>query len=651
MQKCHCIIGTYNHIPEGAEESSFEETYQICWRPFLSALYRFPDISAVLHYSGTALAWLEARHPEFLMLLEEMAARKQIELLGGGFFAPLLPLVPGPDRLGQIELLTTWIRKAFGRRPRGCWVQEYAWEASLASSLQTSGFEYTFLSERQFREAGVDLGAPALTEDQGKTLTVFPCFDALESFPVMLLIHEAVAAMRDRHDDLPLITILYPGESARELWEKSGLESPDVLFESSFAALQKESLNCETTTPSKYLKSPRPMGRGYFPSGASSLLMGKGPSSPASKASKGKEETLPALGSPRSILLRNEESLALYAKMHYVRILVGQLRGDKSRKKSAQEELWRGQCGDAYWPSLNGGLSRLPIRAAAYSALIDAEKTTRQRGGFSPGVIMADIDFDGAREILFQGSDFNAYIHQREGSLFELDSLKTKTNYANVLASALPGEGRRPSAASFQDRFCKGGQFGADISLGQEGFALEDSDRPAHQAVLTRDLALELGGKKKLLFLRKKYVFRKVALSVVYELANRESEALSFRCCTELKLAAGSSPEAVGLEALATAAGAKGGEKAVEKLVLASDAKVEAQGLDLLRITNARAEEQLELRADRPFHLVARPLWHEARIHGEKRQLYEGASFLLGWDLTLPADSSIKLTLTLEIRS
>lgn len=651
MQKCHCIIGTYNHIPEGAEESSFEETYQICWRPFLSALYRFPDISAVLHYSGTSLAWLEARHPEFLMLLEEMAARKQIELLGGGFFAPLLPLVPGPDRLGQIELLTTWIRKAFGRRPRGCWVQEYAWEASLASSLQTSGFDYTFLSERQFREAGVDLGGPALTEDQGKTLTVFPCFDALESFPSILPIHEAVATMRDRHDDLSLITILYPGESARELWEKSGLESPDVLFESSFAALQRDSLNCETTTPSKYLKNPRPMGRGYFPSGASSLLMGRNPASASPKAARGQAEALPALGSPRSVLLRNEESLALYAKMHYVRILVGQLRGDKSRKKSAQEELWRGQCGDAYWPSLNGGLSRLPIRAAAYSALIDAEKTTRQRGGFSAGVIMADIDFDGAREILFQGSDFNAYVHQRGGSLFELDSLKTKTNYVNVLATAVPGEGMAPSRASFQDRFCRSGQFGADISATPEGFALEESERPAHQVVLTRDLVLEFGGKKKLLSLRKKYIFRKVALSVVYEIANRESESLSFRFCTEVKLAAGSSPESVGLEAQTSPQQAKGSEKIAEKISLASDAKVELPGLDLLRITNSKAEEQLELRVDRPFNLVSRPIWHEAIIHGEKRQLYEGASFLLGWDVVIPPDSSVKIAVTLEIRS
>ena len=77
---------------------------------------------------------------------------------------------------------------------------------------------------------------------------------------------------------------------------------------------------------------------------------------------KTKDSPSSLAGSPRRLLLRHEESLALYAKMHYVRILVGQLRGDKSRKKTAQEELWRGQCGGAYWQGPEGGLTKLPVR-------------------------------------------------------------------------------------------------------------------------------------------------------------------------------------------------------------------------------------------------------------------------------------------------
>lgn len=642
MQKCHCIIGTYNHIPEGAEESAFEETYQVSWRPYLSALYRFPDISSVLHYSGTALTWLEARHPEFLMLLEEMAARKQIELLGGGFFAPILPLISGQDRVGQIEMLTTYIRKAFGKRPRGCWIQDYAWEPGLVSSLQACGFDYTLLPVSFFQMAGAASGLPALTEDQGRSLYVFPVFDALDSFNTLRPFDEALEELRSREEAMPLLTLLYPGEAAKELWENSGLESPDVLFERSFAAIQKESLVLETTTPGKFLKHSNRYERAYFPTGASKVLMRR--SDPWPKSSPSPETPEPALcGSPKRLLLRHEESLALYSKMQYVRILVGQLRGDKSRKKSAQEELWRGQCGDAYWPSLNGGLLRLPIRAAAYSALIEAEKTTRQRGGFSPGVIMADVDFDGEKEILFQGSDFNAYVHLRGGTLFELDSLKTLTNYVNVFSTeggTRLGDSQR---RCFYDCFSSPGHFGPDLGNYSDAlYQLEDSDRPAHLAVLTREGTVDLEGRKRAIGIRKKFAFRKIAMSVIYELSNRENDPLSFRFCTRLNFAAGNDSRFVFLE---------GHRDSQEKIDIPNSLASQNSALDFVRITNAKAEEHIEIRSDRPFALDSSPLSTEASMTGVPAAFFEGHALVLGWDITIAAGSSIKLAVALELRS
>jgi alpha-amylase len=461
----------------------------------------------------------------------------------------------------------------------------------------------------------------------------------MESFPGLLPLHAAVSAVRQAHGDLPLLTVLYPGESAQALWENSGLESPDLLFETSFAALQRESLVCETTTPSKYLKTIRRSSRAYFASGASTPLM-RASASPTTNAEAACGLLSDSLGSPRRMLLRHEESNALYAKMQYVRILVSQLRGDKSRKKSAQEELWKGQCGDAYWPSGNGGILRLPVRAAAYAALIEAEKTTRQRGGFAPGVIMADMDFDGEKEILYQGSDFNAYVHPRGATLFELDSLKSLTNYVNVLSDFENIDELHGPRHCFQDGFSPMGCFEPEIGNYRDGiYSLEESDRPAHLAVLTREGVVDMGGKKRAVFIRKKYAFRKVALSVIYELANRESEELSLRFHTELNLAVGASPDAVYIE---------GHRDGTEKVVIPSDAAVATKALAFVRITNLKAEEHLELRSDKTFELLSRPLFLSA--HGGLKELYEGASFVLGWDVTLPPESSIKIAVALEIR-
>ncbi len=637
MQRSNVIIGAYNLMPEGTEEPAFEETYQVCWRPFLSVLYRFADIAAVLHYSGTVLRWLESRHPEFLMLLKEMVLRKQIELLGGGYFAPIFPLIPGPDRLGQVELLTTHIRRTFSKRPRGCWLTDYAWEPSLASSLQACGFDYTFLTEKHFRIAGAapkELGSPVMTEDQGRSLVVFPVFDALESLPSPLPITEALSSLVSRVGEQRLYTLLFPGESAKALWAASKLESPDVFFERSFAALQREGLQFETTTPSRYLKGARDFGRAYFPGCASSLLMER--SMPESHH-KPKESAPDLAGSPRRLLLRHEESLALYAKMHYVRILVGQLRGDKSRKKTAQEELWRGQCGGAYWRGPDGGIARLPVRAAAYSALIESEKITRQRGSFSPGIISADMDFDGAKEIMYQGADLNAYVQLRGACLSELDSFKTRTNYVNVMDC----RSDLPRRLCFRDRISEKGGFGADKGgFSDARYALVEAERPASVASLFREGTAELGGKNRSLSLKKTYSFRKGGLTVDYEISNKESVPIALRLGVEFNLAAGFSADAVALA----------GIRAREEIALETGRKCVESDLNGLKLHNLAKDEKIEIRSDLPFSLSHSPVLSEGS-GASSASWYQGCGLVLGWDLDIPADSGRRLSITLELRT
>jgi hypothetical protein len=636
MRKSYVIIGTYNHLAEGAEQAVYEETYQTCWRPFLSSLYRFSDISATLHYSGTVLRWLEGKHPEFLMLLEEMVLRKQIELLGGGFFAPLLPLIPAPDRLGQIELLTTYIRKAFGKRPRGCWLQEYAWEPNLASTLQTCGFDFTFLPERLFREADMArgaYGAPVMTEDQGKSLAVFPVFDAAEGEVGLAPPDEALVALFDRHGELPLVALMYTGESARELWHASALESPDVLFERSFAALQRESLSLETTTPTKYLRSLKHFDIGHFPGSSSRRLQEK--TRPPSLA------VAPGSGSEtRSLVLRREDSRAIYAKMQYVRILVSQLKGDKSRKKNAQEELWRAQCGDAYWGGDGEGLEQLPVRAAAYAALIAAEKITRQRGSFAPGLIWADVDFDGQKEILYQGADLNAYVHLKGGCLAELDSFRTKTNYVN----ALEGERDAHRGLCFQDEiFAYGGFDAAGSGLCGAYYGLVDPERQANVASLSRDTRAEIAGRSRVLGLRKVYSFRKGGLSVDFEVENKESDSLRLRFGTELNIAAAHDPSLVGLSWI------KGHDSSAMNPALSAT----VAGIDGLRIENLRLAERIELRSDAAFSMHHRPMFlrRPSRVDGPQTECYQGCRILVGWDMEVEANASFPVSLTLELRA
>lgn len=641
MQKSFVIIGAYNSLAEGADPSLFEETYQVSWRPFLSTLYRFPDLPAVLHYSGTVLTWLEAKHPEFLMLLEEMVSRKQIELLGGGFFAPLIPLLPGQDRLGQIEMLTTYIRRGFGRRPRGCWLQDYCWEAGLASALKTCGFDFAFLPESQFCSAGLDCSLPVLTEDQGRSIAVFPVFDAVDSFPELAAPDEALDSLRRKYSSYPLITLFYPGEASAQLWARSGLESPDILYERSFAAIQKNAA-LEATTPSRFIRTVKSMKRAYFASGATRLLMERSLHQGLRQPDQGGQA--PA-GSPRRLLLRYEESMALYAKMQYVRILVGQLRGDKSRKKSAQEELWKGQCGDAYWYSSDGGICSLSIRQAAYASLIDAEKTMRMEGSFAPGIILADIDFDGQDEILYQSSAYNAYVRARGAALVELDSFRSLNNYIDVLTE----DGQTWPRRCFHDHIYPQDSFGPELgSFPDTDYECASSDRSASLAEFACEcgLARAAGTKgsacQQILRISKSYSFKRTSIAVSYCVSNTGTAAQSFRLGVELNLTAGLSPDSLVLKGLRADA---------DPLELGSAAESRSQNLSGISFFNSKARETLEFRSDRSFELLISPVFARVETAGAVKQLYQGERAVLGFDFDLEAGASSSFQIVLELKN
>ena len=154
-KKLNLILCFSGHLASGTGDAEFEALYNRDIKPLISALDKFPRINMALHYSGVLLHWIERRHPELFMLLEDLLSRKQAEFLGGGFYDPMLPLLPPADKIGQIEMLTTYLRKQFGRRPQGCWLPAMVWEQNLVGPLTSGGMSYTFLKDTQFSGAGV----------------------------------------------------------------------------------------------------------------------------------------------------------------------------------------------------------------------------------------------------------------------------------------------------------------------------------------------------------------------------------------------------------------------------------------------------------------------------------------------------------------
>ena len=421
MKRTKLVFGAASTQPVGATDDEIEDAYQRAYKPFLKTLYNAPDIPSTLFFSGHLLTWLEKHHSEYTDVLSEMIDRKQVEILGGGFYDPVFTIIPRPDRIGQVESLTTLLRKRFGRRPRGSWVTEHIWEPSLASTMNSSGMDFVFLDDNHFQAAGLTgdlMYRPCLTEDQGKTIVVFPVCHELVRMARDKSPEDVIAFLKSKRSDDPsrLVVLIDNGERFRGTFG-DGKKGPDSSWLSRMLHLMQENrewLNVEL--PSALNQHHQPQPRGYF----ASAFFDK------STGSVG--------GCFRHNITRYPESNLMYAKMQYIHILVNQIRGDKYRKQAAREELWKGQCHTAYWHGSHEGIYSNRLRKQVYCSLIEAEKKTRERGIFRPSIVTVDFDMDGVDEYLFQGQEINAYVHECGGTLFELDYLPRPWNYLDTLS-------------------------------------------------------------------------------------------------------------------------------------------------------------------------------------------------------------------------
>ncbi|MDR1251562.1 MAG: alpha-amylase [Treponema sp.] len=531
--KINLILGSHAHVPSGAEEYEFENVYEKILRPFVSTLCKYPKIQAVLHYSGILLYWVERFRPELFMLIEDMVSRKQAELLGGGFYEPMLPLIPLQDRIGQIELLTTYLRKHFGKRPQGCWIPALAWEQHLVSPLAACGMAYTFLGENQFLLAGLgteDLFAPCISEDQGKLITIFPISQstgaALAEKNISLVLEELQSRLPPHGEQ---IVSVFP----ERLASSSG-ETLDYTWNRFFEELSLCESQVECLSPAKLLKGLRGLKKASFPDSVGFIT---GLAEDDSRIS------------PRRFLIEHPEANGVYAKMIFTSVLINQLRGDKSRKLCAREELWKAHGCDLFYSAGTKQYGRRhSMRKAAYRSLIDAERITREKRKFTPSLIQFDFDFDGVGEYLFQDMKLNCYIQLTGAGIFELDYIPKTWNYLD--AGSVEEAGRDPlRRTAFADYLLPASVKTEDllrVPLGHarvmkgtrlcftEKYEAMVQDRSKGKVCFTLPAApsLPFGD----IEITKCFSLKRDVLTVSYSLANRGKERGIFRFVPEINL-------------------------------------------------------------------------------------------------------------------
>jgi 4-alpha-glucanotransferase len=464
------LFAIHSHQPVGNFDHIFARGVNDSYHPFLELLAQYPRFKAAIHYSGCLLEWIEAHRPDHVELLAELVGRGQVEIIGGGFYEPILTIIPERDARDQINRYADHLQRLFGRRPRGLWLTERVWDQRLPELLCSCGVDYTLVDDSHFRYAGIEpheIWGPFLTESRGLACTVFPIDKYLRYIIPFREPDQTVNYIKERAAHEPGFVACYGDDG-----EKFGMwpGTKEWVFEKGwlrrfFSALEGAADVIETVHFSDYLDAHGPRARAYLPPASYEEMM---------------EWALPPRQNQRLEDFKHElqdrgrwEELSSFVRGgHWDMFMAKYDETNRMQKRmllasdrlhrlpdvpaDARAALLRGQCNCAYWHGVFGGLYLNYLRHAVYEQLLTAEALA----GVSPELAIEkkDYDLDGADELIVSSPEINAIISPRRGgSIVALEYPAKRFSISNVLA-------RREEA--YHRKLFKLGAKGADGAPG-----------------------------------------------------------------------------------------------------------------------------------------------------------------------------------------
>jgi len=465
MSQVRLILAVHNHQPVGNFEGVFEDAFRTSYHPFLEVLESYPEIPFVLHTSGPLLEWLVDRHPEYIGRLKALVEAGRVEILGGGFFEPILTMIPHRDRVGQIREFSNYLQDLFPTRVRGMWVPERVWEQHLVSAITQAGIEYTVLDDFHFERAGCsgdDVFGYYLTEDEGQLLKVFPASETLRYSIPFSEPHATYEFLRRLAESRPGCIVVFADDG-----EKFGSwpETFDHVYTRGWLRRFCDMILAnrdwlEPTTLARAVDTVLPLGKVFLPDGSYREMNEWVLPPESARAFQKVLDRLAALpdagelkrffragGYWRNFKARYPESDEMYSRMlgvsQRLAAAAANSRTDPDYLDVARRELYRGQCNCPYWHGSFGGLYLPHLRNAIYRGLITAHNALDDALGLTgPRVDLevGDFNLDARQEVRLENDHLIAWVRPaRGGHIYELD---VRCNATNVLATLE----RRPEA-------------------------------------------------------------------------------------------------------------------------------------------------------------------------------------------------------------
>jgi 4-alpha-glucanotransferase len=458
MEKVAFLFCVHNHQPVGNFLHILENAYEKAYLPFIEILKRYPFMKISIHYTGVLWDFFKDHHPEFLKTLREMAQKGQLEMMTGGYYEPILAVIPDADKIGQIKKLTQAIEEEMGVTPQGMWLAERVWEPHLPKYLKEAGVEYITIDDYHFKKSGLreeDLCGYYLTEEDGKVLKVFP---GSETLRYIIPFHppEETLEYLSRLRGSPCAAIFADDGEKFGIWPYTYHSVYEEGWLERFFQLIGKNLDWIEPMPlGTYANHEKPLGRIYL-SCSSYREMDEWSLPTEAMAEYGKiVERLKENpegdqirrfikgGFWRNFFTKYPESNDIHKRVLHLREKIG-----NSGKRPASEShdllhyLHRAQCNDAYWHGVFGGLYLPHLRHAIYENLIKAEALYDQKmHREKEWVELERLDFngDGDEEVILKNPEMVLLFSSRGGALLEMDDRSKAFNILGTLTRRKEG--------------------------------------------------------------------------------------------------------------------------------------------------------------------------------------------------------------------
>lgn len=435
------LFGIHMHQPVDNFGWVIEHAITSCYEPFFEVMSRYPAFRFSVHCSGWLMEQIEERNPTLYHRIQELANKGSIEFFSGGYYEPILSVIPSEDRVEQIHRLNDSIQKGFNQTPKGLWLTERVWESSLIPDLDRSGMHYTVMDDYHFQCAGFEesvLDGYYMSEEGGIKLGLFPISKKLRYAIPFFNVDSAIGAIKSYTREKDSAAILFDDAEKFGMWPGTYEWVYTKGWLERFVEAVLSDISIQTMQYGEYMADKHPRGIAYLPN-VSYCEMGEW-SLRAENALK-LEELKHEMGFERferegikflkggiwkNFFVKYPESNRIHKRM----IELSQARL-KVADKAFDTALYKLQTNDPLWHGVFGGLYLPNLRDNAYRYLIECENI---RYKTPPAILKDQNELDGYDKIKIVTPELIwRFDSACGGQLVEFDSRADCFNWQNTL--------------------------------------------------------------------------------------------------------------------------------------------------------------------------------------------------------------------------